>query len=110
MSQDQDPTPEEIEAHLRDTRAQLAASVDALAERVTPQAQARAAGEQLGARLAQERDRVVDRVCELRRRAAQTIEQVQAGDDEALRTLAVVAGGAVAAIALGSLLRRGPHR
>ncbi|MCL3777748.1 MULTISPECIES: DUF3618 domain-containing protein [unclassified Actinomyces] len=111
MSEARPSTPEEIEARLRDTRAQLAASVDALAERVSPQAQARAAGEQLGARLAQERDRLVDRVSEVRRRAVETVERAQEGDEAARRTVAVVAGGAVAAAAaLGSLLRRGSRR
>lgn len=107
MSQTQQPTPEEIEARLSATRARLAESVDALAERVSPQAQARAAGQRLGSRLAQERDRFVDRVSELRRRAEQTVEQAQAGDEDARRTVAAVACGAVAVVALSSLLRRG---
>ena len=110
MSEEREPPPEQIEARLSATRAQLAASVDALAERVSPQAQARAAGERLGARLAHERDRLVDRVSELRRRAEQTVERAQAGDEEARRTVAAVACGAVAAAVLGSLLGRGSRR
>ncbi|QPL05169.1 MULTISPECIES: DUF3618 domain-containing protein [Actinomyces] len=110
MSEVQPSTPEEIEARLQATRTQLAASVDALVERVSPQAQARAAGEHLGTRLAQERDRLVDRVSEMRRRTVETVERARAGDKEALRTVAVIAGGAVAVTAaLGSLRRRGPH-
>lgn len=110
MSQTQQPTPEEIEARLNATRARLAESVDALAERVSPQAQARAASQRLGSRLAQERDRFVDRVSELRRRAEQTVEQAQAGDEGARRTVAAVACGAVAVAALSSVLRRGSRR
>lgn len=108
MSETKPSTPEEIEARLNATRTQLAASVDALVERVSPQAQARAAGEQLGARLAQSRDRLVDQVSGLRRRTVETIDQALAGDKDALRTVAVVAGGALAVTAaLGSLRRRG---
>ena len=43
-------TPEQIEERLARQRRELAADVDALAERVAPQARARAAGEELSAR------------------------------------------------------------
>ncbi|MGK2349716.1 DUF3618 domain-containing protein [Actinomyces sp. W5033] len=110
MSQTPSPTPEEIEARLRTARAELAASVDALAQRVSPQAQARAAGERWGARLAQERDRLVDRVSALHHRVVETVERAQAGDEDARRTVTAVAGGTVAAAALASLLRRSRRR
>ena len=85
----------------------MSASVDELAARVDPRTQARQAGEDL-------RDRADTTAAELRARASdlvgrarRTIEDARAGDSEAIKRVAAVAGGAFAvSLIAGRLLRR----
>ncbi|SHI92887.1 Protein of unknown function [Actinomyces denticolens] len=104
------PTPEEIEARLRAQREALAGSVDELAARVDPRAQARAAGEDLKERAQETAADLRERAGSLRDHVSETLHRAQAGDEEAIRstaTVVAVAGGAIAAaVALGRLLRR----
>ena len=89
-------TPEAIEARLNAQREALSASVDELAARVDPRTQARQAGADL-------RDRAADLVG----RARRAIEDARAGDSEAIKRVAAVAGGAFAvSLIAGRLLRR----
>ena len=90
-------TPEQIEERLARQRRELAADVDALAERVAPQARARAAGEELSAK-------AHETVDSLRARAESLRERAQNGDPESIRVVAAVAGGAVAGAALLGVL------
>ena len=100
-------TPEAIEAQLNAQREALSASVDELVARVDPRTQARQAGEDL-------RDRADTTAAELRARASdlvgrarRTIEDARAGDSEAVKRVAAVAGGAFAvSLIAGRLLRR----
>ena len=82
-------TPEQIEERLARQRRELAADVDALAERVAPRARARAAGEELSVRAHETVDR---------------LERAQNGDPESIRVVAAVAGGVVAGAALLGVL------
>lgn len=100
-------TPEQIEERLARQRRELAADVDALAERVAPQARARAAGEELSARAHATVDSLRARAESLRERARDHIERAQDGDAESIRVVAAVAGGVVAGAALlGVLISR----
>ena len=100
-------SPEEIEQRLAAQRRDLAASVDALAERVSPRAQARAAGEQLGAQAGRALTSARDRVEDLRDCVRTTLEGARQGRAPSLKRVAGAAGGAIAAAAvLGALISR----
>ena len=85
-------------------RRELAADVDALAERVAPRARARAAGEELSVRAHETVDSLRARAGSLRERARDHIERAQDGDAESIRVVAAVAGGVVAGAALLGVL------
>ena len=97
-------TPEQIEERLARQRRELAADVDALAERVAPQARARAAGEELSAKAHETVDSLRARAESLRERARDRLERAQNGDPESIRVVVAVAGGAVAGAALLGVL------
>ncbi len=97
-------TPEQIEERLARQRRELAADVDALAERVAPRARARAAGEELSIRAHETVDSLRARAGSLRERARDHIERAQDGDAESIRVVAAVAGGVVAGAALLGVL------
>lgn len=111
-------TPEQIEERLAHRRRELAADVDALAERVAPQARARAAGEELRTRTHETADSLRTRAHEtadslrtraksLRDRARDHVERARDGDAESIRVVTAVAGGVVAGAALlGVLISR----
>ncbi len=99
--------PEDIEARLRAQREALAAGVDELAARVDPRTRARLAGEDLRGRADAAATGLRDRAEDLADRARRTIEDARAGDAEAIRRVAAVAGGALAvSLVVGRLLRR----
>ena len=99
--------PEDIEARLRAQRETLAASVDELAARVDPRTQARQAGEDLRDRADTTASELRDRAADLVGRARRAIEDARAGDSEAIKRVAAVAGGAFAvSLIAGRLLRR----
>lgn len=99
--------PEDIEARLRAQRETLAASVDELAARVDPRTRARLAGEDLRGRADAAATGLRGRAEDLANRARRTIEDARAGDAEAIRRVAAVAGGALAvSLVVGRLLRR----
>lgn len=92
--------PEDIEARLRIQR-------EALAARVDPRTRARLAGEDLRGRADAAATGLRDRAEDLADRARRTIEDARAGDAEAIRRVAAVAGGALAvSLVVGRLLRR----
>ena len=97
-------TPEQIEERLARQRRELADDVDALAERVAPQARARAAGEELSAKAHETVDSLRAQAESLRERARDRLERAQNGDPESIRVVAAVAGGAVAGAALLGVL------
>lgn len=97
-------TPEQIEERLARQRRELADDVDALAERVTPQARARAAGEELSAKAHETVDSLRARAESLRERTRDHIERAQNGDPESIKVVAAIAGGVVAGAALLGVL------
>jgi len=100
-------TPEAIEARLNAQREALSASVDELAARVDPRTQARQAGEDLRDRADTTASELRDRAADLVGRARRAIEDARAGDSEAIKRVAAVAGGAFAvSLIAGRLLRR----
>ncbi|CAM3190104.1 DUF3618 domain-containing protein [Actinomyces slackii] len=118
-SQDAPATPEQLEERLRAQRQALADSVDELAWRVDPRAQARAAGEELRdqaqAGLSALRGQAEEGLADLRGRAdwlrarmGRTVRGVQDGDPQSLKeAAAAIAVGAVATgLVVAGLLRR----
>nr|WP_300339501.1 DUF3618 domain-containing protein [Actinomyces sp.] len=101
-------TPEEIEARLAAQRADLAASVDALADRVSPSAQVREAAQEVKTNARELGQSLRDLGSDLREHATRTVSQACEGEPEALKALAVAGGALVAAAAVGiTIARRG---
>ena len=100
-------TPEEIEARLAAQRADLAASVDALAGRISPTTQVREAVEGAKASARGLGQSLRERGADLQARARQAVSEAREGDPEAVKTLAVAGGALVTAATVGlAIVRR----
>lgn len=93
-------TPEQIQAELAATRAQMSATVDELVQTLKPSTQVRRASAKARTRALELRDQAVAVATDLRERTAETLRQATDGNRDAMLRVGVVAAATVGMIGL----------
>ena len=93
-------TPEQIQADLAATRAQMSATVDELVQTLKPSTQIRRAGERAQEKMTQVRELSRSVAGRVREEAADTLDAAREGDRDAWMRVGAVAAAATAVVGL----------
>ena len=100
MSDQDIRTPEQIQADLAATRAQMSATVDELVQTLKPSTQVRRARDRAQVKAAELWDLSLSTAKRLRDRASDTVEDARSGDREALVRVGAVAAATAGVVGL----------